>query len=90
MHIQLLYFAWVKEQLQLSGESFEVPEPALPLSTFLSKYFYPSLSSRPGCDQAFLQKLQSCAFAVDEVYAGPETVLSKDCEVAVIPPVSGG
>ncbi len=40
--------------------------------------------------EAIANMRDSIALAVDEAYAGMETVLTNDCTIALIPPVSGG
>ncbi len=40
--------------------------------------------------EAIASMRDSIAVAVDEAYAGMETMLTNDCTIALIPPVSGG
>ena len=66
-----------KPQLQFS-ESENVPNSVLELKTMISET-YPEFA-----------KLSSLAVAVNSEYAADDVSLSRNDEIAIIPPVSGG
>lgn len=80
--VTLLYFAGVREAVGVAEESIDLPEgvrTVSDLSTFL-EIARPTLAGRLG----------SVRFAVNEVFASPETRLQPGDVIALIPPVSGG
>lgn len=82
MHVRVLYFAIVRDRLGgVSEEALELDEGATvaDLSAALEAR-HPALSG-------LLSKVR---FAVDEAFAGADAPLRDGCEVALIPPVSGG
>ena len=66
-----------KSQLQFS-ETDKVPNSVLELKKMIAEN-YPEFS-----------KLSSLAVAVNSEYAGDDVSLSRNDEIAIIPPVSGG
>jgi molybdopterin converting factor subunit 1 len=77
----VLFFGVLKDRAGKSGEVLELPEGA-EVRDLLSHYS----SEVP----AMRDLLTSIAVAVNQEYAGPETRLKSDDEVALLPPVSGG
>ena len=80
--IKLLYFAAVRDALGRSEEELTLPDTirtVAELSPFLEKR-YPAVAGR----------LETVRYAVNEVFADPDTALTSGDVVAVIPPVSGG
>jgi molybdopterin converting factor subunit 1 len=80
--VTLLYFAAIREAVGVAEEEFELPDAVgtvLELSTFLE-----------GVRPALAGRLSSVRFAVNEVFASPETGVVAGDVVALIPPVSGG
>ena len=81
MRVRVLFFGVLKDLVGRTGESLELPDGAV-VREVLSHY----LSEVPRMREA----LASIAVAVNQEYAGAETVLRSDDEVALLPPVSGG
>ena len=81
MRVRVLFFGVLKDLAGRTGELLELPEGAV-VREVLSHY----LSEVPRMREA----LPSIAVAVNQEYAGAETVLRSDDEVALLPPVSGG
>jgi molybdopterin synthase sulfur carrier subunit len=80
--VTLLYFAAVRDSVGKSEEELTLPDTVgtvAELSRFLESR-YPALAGR----------LETIRYAVNEVFADPETALTSGDVVAVIPPVSGG
>ena len=80
--ITLLYFAAVRDALGQSEERITLPDEICTiaeLSRFLESR-HPALAGRLG----------TVRYAVNEVFADPDTALTSGDVVAVIPPVSGG
>ena len=81
MRVRVLFFGVLKDLVGRTGELLEPPEGAV-VREVLSHY----LSEVPRMREA----VASIAVAVNQEYAGAETVLRSDDEVALLPPVSGG
>ncbi len=81
MRVRVLFFGTLKDIAGKSGDSLDLPEGVV-VRDVLEHY------------QARLPKLgellSSLAVAVNQQYAGAETKLKADDEVALLPPVSGG
>jgi molybdopterin converting factor subunit 1 len=82
--LRLLYFAWLRERVGTAEETVALP-PEVSTVADLTGW----LSRRgDGFASAFATKLVRCA--VNQDFAGPETVLAPGDEVAFFPPVTGG
>lgn len=81
MRVRVLFFGILKDMMATSADSVELPEGAS-IQELLSHYE----SKNPRLKES----LPSLAFAVNQHYAGPNTKLKLDDEVALLPPVSGG
>jgi molybdopterin synthase catalytic subunit len=81
MRVRVLFFGMLKELLGKSGELLDLPDGGL-VRDVLEHY----RSTAPEMEEA----LASLAVAVNQEYAGAETPLKADDEVALLPPVSGG
>jgi molybdopterin converting factor subunit 1 len=81
MRVRVLFFGVLKDLAGKSSDVLDLPEGAL-VRDVLAHY----LSEIPRLKEA----LASLAVAVNQEYAGAETVLRSDDEVALLPPVSGG
>ena len=81
MRVRVLFFGVLKDRAGKSGEVLDLPE-GVEVRDLLSHYS----SEVP----AMRDLLTSIAVAVNQEYAGPETRLKSDDEVALLPPVSGG
>ncbi len=80
MRVRVLFFGMLKD-VMAAADSIELPEGASVrdvLAHFESQI--PRLK----------ELLPSLAVAVNQQYAGPDTKLSPDDEIALLPPVSGG
>jgi MoaE-MoaD fusion protein len=81
MRVRVLFFGMLKDFAGKASDSLDLPEGGL-VRDVLSHY----LSEIPRLKDS----LASLAVAVNQEYAGPETVLKSGDEVALLPPVSGG
>ena len=81
MRVRIFFFGMLKDLAGKSSDWLELPEPA-------------SVADVLAHSQAHIPRLKdslpSLAVAVNQQYAGPETKLKTDDEVALLPPVSGG
>ena len=85
MHIQLRFFASVREALGTSSESIDLPASILTVGdvrTFLCE--------RGGIWAETLSTQRSLRMAYEQVMTDPSTPITEDCEVAFFPPVTGG
>jgi molybdopterin converting factor subunit 1 len=81
MRVRVLFFGVLKDLAAKSGDSLELREGAV-VRDVLSHYAAQSPRLK--------ESLASLAVAVNQEYAGAETVLKSGDEVALLPPVSGG
>jgi molybdopterin converting factor subunit 1 len=81
MRVRVLFFGMLKDFVGKSGEVLELPDGGL-VRDVLSHY----ISDFP----RMRESMASLAVAVNQEYAGSETALKADDEVALLPPVSGG
>ena len=81
MHVRVLFFGMLKDLVGKSEDSLNLPDGAS-VRDVLAQY----ASRIPD----FRDSLNSLALAVNQQYAGPDTVLKPSDEVALLPPVSGG
>jgi MoaE-MoaD fusion protein len=81
MRVRVLFFGVLKDLAGKSSDSLDLPDGAS-VRDLLSHYA--SRSPR------MKESLASLAVAVNQEYAGAETALKADDEVALLPPVSGG
>jgi molybdopterin converting factor subunit 1 len=81
MRVRVLLFGVLKDLAGKSGDVLDLPEGAL-VRDVLKQY----CSKVPQMKES----MASLAVAVNQEYAGPETALKHDDEVAMLPPVSGG
>jgi molybdopterin synthase catalytic subunit len=81
MQVRVLFFGMLKELAGRSADTIEMPNDAS-VRDVLRHYE----SQIPRLRAA----LASLALAVNQQYASPDTILSPDDEVALLPPVSGG
>ena len=81
MRIHVKFFAVLREAAGISERTLELTDGAT-VATVRERLatMHPGLS----------QHLPRVAYAVNQIYAPPETRLRDDDEVALIPPVSGG
>jgi molybdopterin synthase catalytic subunit len=81
MRVTILYFAAARERAGLASEALELPEGATAAQALAAA------CDRHPALQAVATKLR---LAVDEDFAQPGRKLTEGCQVALIPPVSGG
>src|SRR5580700_10177104 len=81
MRVRVLFFGVLKDLAGKSSDRIELRDGAK-VADALAHY----RSEIPQIKES----LASLAVAVNQQYAGPETVLKADDEVALLPPVSGG
>jgi MoaE-MoaD fusion protein len=81
MQVRILFFGILREMVGKSVDLIDLPEGAS-VRDALARYE----SQVPRLKES----LSSLALAVNQQYAGPDTKLSADDEVALLPPVSGG
>ncbi|MGA8868467.1 MAG: molybdenum cofactor biosynthesis protein MoaE [Candidatus Sulfotelmatobacter sp.] len=81
MRVRVLFFGVLKELTGKAGDSLDLPEGAS-VRDVLAHY---------GAQTPRMKEtLASLAVAVNQQYAGAETRLKSDDEIALLPPVSGG
>jgi len=81
MRVHILFFGILKDLAGRSSEGIELRDGARVADVLA---YYQSVIPQ------IKELLASLAVAVNQQYAGPETVLKADDEVALLPPVSGG
>jgi MoaE-MoaD fusion protein len=81
MRVRVLFFGMLKDLAGKSSDLLDLPELAS-VADVLAHYQVRV--------PRFKDSLSSLAVAVNQQYAGPETKLKLDDEVALLPPVSGG
>jgi len=81
MRVRVLFFGILRELAGKATEEIDLPEGAS-IREVLARY--------EGQIPRLRESLSSIALAVNQQYAGPETKLSANDEVALLPPVSGG
>jgi molybdopterin synthase catalytic subunit len=81
MHVRVLYFGRLKDLAGKSVDTVELPDAAT---------VGDALAHLEARIPRLTDLLGSLAIAVNQQYAGAETKLNEDDEVALLPPVSGG
>jgi MoaE-MoaD fusion protein len=81
MRVRVLFFGMLKDIVGRSADAIDLPEGAS-VRDVLARYE----SQIPRLKES----LPSLALAVNQQYAGPDTILKSADEVALLPPVSGG
>lgn len=81
VHVTILYFAAARERAGVATETLDLPDGATAAQALAA------VCERHPALQALVGKLR---LAVDEDFAQPDRKLRDGCEVALIPPVSGG
>ena len=85
MHIELRFFASVREALGLAQERIELPETVRTVGQVREH-----LIARGGAWSEALAHQRALRMAFNHVMCGPETALQEGGEVAFFPPVTGG
>lgn len=83
--MRVLYFAWVRQKVGLAEEAVSPPGEVRSVGELIAW-----LTARsPGHAEAFAQPRQIRA-AVNQEFAGHETPVAANDEIAFFPPVTGG
>ncbi|MEW6020529.1 MAG: molybdopterin converting factor subunit 1 [Pseudomonadota bacterium] len=85
MHIELRFFASVREALGLAQERVDLPEDVRTVGA-VRDY----LIARGGVWAEALAHGRALRMAFNHVMCAPDTALAEDGEVAFFPPVTGG
>lgn len=85
MHIQLRFFASVREALGVSEESLMVPDAVVTIGNVRTL-----LAARGGVWAQALGTDRMLRMAYNQNMSAADTLLTADCEVAFFPPVTGG
>jgi molybdopterin synthase sulfur carrier subunit len=85
MHIELRFFASVREALGLAQERIELPEAVRTVGQVREH-----LVARGGAWAEALGQQRALRMAFNHVMCGPETPIQAGGEVAFFPPVTGG
>ena len=83
--MRLLYFAWLRSRIGVGEETVDPPEHVRTVADLADW-----LASRGPGYEAALAERGVLRVAVNQAYAGWDTVVSSDDEVALFPPVTGG
>ncbi|WP_313706284.1 molybdopterin converting factor subunit 1 [Massilia sp.] len=85
MHIELRFFASVREALGLAQERIELPETVRTVGQVREH-----LVARGGAWAEALGQQRALRMAFNHVMCAPETAIQEGGEVAFFPPVTGG
>ena len=83
--MKILYFAWVRDMIGVDGEEFDLPSEVKTAGE-LAEW----LKSRGAGYAKVIEASNVVKMAVNQEYAGPDTPVSNEDEVALFPPVTGG
>ncbi len=84
-HLNIVYFAWVKERLGRDQETIMYPETVTTVGQLVQH-----LRDIDPAYQDVFADLKKLRFALDQDFVSPETPLGNAGELAIIPPVTGG
>jgi molybdopterin synthase sulfur carrier subunit len=82
---QILYFAWVREQIGVDAETLTLPATVSTVAALLDW-----LATRSPGHAAALADRSRIRIAVDQAFATAATPLNNPREIAIFPPVTGG
>lgn len=85
MKIQLRFFASIREALNLTQETVELPETVQTVGDVRAY-----LRARGGVWDEVLAEGRAVRMACNQVMTTADATLTADCEVAFFPPVTGG
>jgi molybdopterin synthase sulfur carrier subunit len=83
--MKILYFATIRSRLGLADEDVALPKGVATVGDLVKWQ-----RDRGGAFAEIFRDLKVVRVAVNEEYAGPETRLGANDEVAFFPPVTGG
>jgi len=82
---KILYFAWLRETIGAAEDEITIPVEVTTVAGLVD-----FLAARgPGYSSAF-ENRNTIRCAVDQEFAGPETIISGAQEIGFFPPVTGG
>lgn len=84
-HLNVLYFAWVRERLGRDQERVVCPETVETVGQFIDH-----LREISPAYQEVFSDLHKLRFALDQDFVGLDQPLSGAEELAIFPPVTGG
>lgn len=85
LKINILYFAWVRENIGLDSETIEVPAGVLTVVDLLDW-----LATRSPRHAAALADRTQIRVAIDQQFAQNDALVECAVEIAIFPPVTGG
>lgn len=83
--MRLLYFAWVRQKIGRSEESFDPPAAIATVGDLAQ-----ALKDRGGGYQQAFSDLSRLRAALNQEHVSFDAPVSKDDEIAFFPPVTGG
>jgi molybdopterin synthase sulfur carrier subunit len=83
--VDILYFAWVREQIGVDAETLTLPATVITVAALLDW-----LATRSPGHAAALANRSRIRVAVDQNFAPLETRVTDAREIAIFPPVTGG
>ena len=83
--MKILYFAWMREHTGCSSEIIDAPNEVQTIAD-LAEY----LRGRSAGHQTALRNLKTVRVAINRNYAGLDSPVRPDDEIAFFPPVTGG
>ena len=85
MAVDILYFAWVREQVGLASETVELPAEVTDVGRLVTW-----LAARSPAHARALAEPRRLRAAVDQRFVSFDASLEEAREVAIFPPVTGG
>jgi len=83
--VDILYFAWVREQIGVDAETLTLPATVITVAALLDW-----LATRSPGHAAALANRSRIRVAVDQNFAPLATPVTDAREIAIFPPVTGG
>jgi molybdopterin synthase sulfur carrier subunit len=83
--VTILYFAWLRERAGVGEEQLVLPPEIRTVSALIEH-----LAARDAGHAAAFQNRHTVRYAVNQDFAGPDTLVRPGDEVAFFPPVTGG
>ena len=83
--MKLLYFAWVRDKIGVDSVELDLPPEVKTAEEFIEW-----VKSRGERYAQVIGASDTVKMAINQEYAGPESAISNEDEVALFPPVTGG
>lgn len=83
--MKLVYFAWVRERIGRTDETVELPADVATVADLIAW-----LAARGEGYAAALERPEMIRVAIDQEHVEHDTLLPKDGEIALFPPMTGG